>query len=147
MVAAQFLGARFSPAPNHPRTAAWYACLRKPGLTPPGPVFGIVWSGLDALFGYSGYRLLIAPASGRRTAALIAWAVNLSGIAGFSFVLFGRRQVGEAFGFTASMVATSAAAIGTAALVDRKAALAAAPLLPWVVFATAIQEEVWRRNA
>jgi benzodiazapine receptor len=144
---AQSLGARYSPTPNNPRTAAWYAGLRKPSFTPPGPVFGVAWTGLDALLGYSGYRLLAAAPSAKRTTALAAWSLNLLGIAGFSWVLFGRKRLGEALGVTAGMVATSAASVATAATVDRRAAAADLPLLAWVLFATVLQEEVWRRNA
>ncbi len=146
VVAAQLCGKRYSPTPDHPRTAAWYAALRKPSFTPPGPVFGIAWTGLDALLGYSGYRLMVAKPSSARSLALGAWSLNLLGVAGFSWVLFGRKRLGEALGVTAGMVATSAAAVTTATLVDRKAALADLPLLGWVVFATLLQEEVWRRN-
>jgi tryptophan-rich sensory protein len=146
VVTAQLVGARWNPAPTHPRTALWYAGLRKPSFTPPGPVFGLAWTALDALQGYAGYRLLKAPASPARTAALGAWAMNLLGIAGFSWVLFGRKRLGEALGVSAGMVVTSSAAAATAALVDRPAAAAGLPLLAWVAFATVLQEEVWRRN-
>lgn len=146
VVAAQLCGKRYSPTPDHPRTAAWYATLRKPSFTPPGPVFGIAWTGLDALLGYSGYRLMIARPSAARALALGAWSLNLLGIAGFSWVLFGRKRLGEALGLTAGMVATSAGAAATATLVDRKAAMADLPLLGWVLFASLLQEEVWRRN-
>ena len=142
----QLVGAQWNPGPTQPRTAAWYAALRKPSYTPPGPVFGLAWTALDALLAYSGYRLLTAPASPRRTAALAAWSSNLLGIAGFSWVLFGRKRLGEALGVTAGMVVTASATAGTAALVDRKAAYADVPLLAWVAFAPLLQEEVWRRN-
>ena len=143
---AQLIGSRWSPAPIHPRTAAWYAALRKPSFTPPGPVFGIAWTGLDILLGYAGYRLLTSRPSPIRAAALMAWALNLVGIAGFSWVLFGRKRLDEALGVTAGMVVTSSATVATAALVDRKAAYAGVPLLIWVAFASVLQEEVWRRN-
>lgn len=144
---AQSLGARANPSPDHPRTASWYASLRKPSVTPPGPVFGVVWTGLDLLLGFAGYRLMQAKPSPARNMALAAWSSNLLGIAGFSWVLFGRKQLGEALGVSSAMVITSAATVGTAALVDRKAAYASAPLLAWVLFATVLQEEVWRRNS
>ena len=146
VMTAQLLGARWNPGPAHPGTAAWYAALRKPSFTPPGPVFGAAWTALDTLLAYSGYRLLTAPPSPRRSTALGAWSLNLLGVAGFSWVLFGRRRLGEALGVTAGMVVTASATAGTAALVDRRAAYAAAPLLAWVAFASVLQEEVWRRN-
>ena len=144
---AQGVGARANPSPGHPRTTSWYASLRKPSVTPPGPVFGIAWTGLDLLLGFAGYRLMKARPSPIRNAALAAWSSNLLGIAGFSWVFFGRKQLGEALGVSSAMVVTSAATVGTAALVDRKAAYASSPLLAWVLFATFLQEEVWRRNS
>ena len=144
---AQAIGARSNPSPSHPRTAAWYAALRKPSFTPPGPVFGIAWTGLDILLGFAGYRLMTTRPSPKRNTALAAWSLNLLGIAGFSWVLFGRKRLDEAFGVTAGMVLTSTATAATTALVDRKAAYASLPLVAWVAFATVLQEEVWRRNS
>ena len=146
VVAAQLAGRRNSPTPDHPRTAAWYKSLRKPAITPPGPVFGIVWTGLDALLGYSGYRLLTAPPGRAKMAALGVWGLNLVGVGSFSWVLFGRKRLGEATGVTAGMVATSFGSVAVSYSVDRKASLAGIPLALWVSFALVLQEEVWRRN-
>ncbi len=147
VVGAQLAGRQYSPTPDHPRTAAWYASLRKPSYTPPGPVFGVAWTFLDALYGYSGFRLLSARPTGWRAAALAAWAINVLGIGGFSWVLFGRKQLDEATGVTAGMLAASIAGVATATRVDRRAAWAGVPLAAWVAFASLLQEEVWRRNA
>jgi benzodiazapine receptor len=78
--------------------------------------------------------------------ALSAWAANLPGIAGFSWVLFRRRRTDEALAVTIAMVGTSTTAAITAATVDRKAAIATLPLVAWALFALVLQEEVWRRN-
>lgn len=146
VISAQLTGRQWNPSPTHPRTAAWYLALRKPSFTPPGPVFGVAWTVLDALLGYGGYRLLMAPPSSRRTIALGAWSLNLLGIGGFSWVLFGRKRLDEALEVTVGMVATAAVTTVTAAAVDRRAAKACLPLLGWVIFAAVLQEEVWRRN-
>jgi benzodiazapine receptor len=90
---------------------------------------------------------MISRASGARNVALAAWSLNLLGIAGFSWTLFGRKKLDQALGVTAGMALTSSATVATAAMVDRKAALAGLPLFAWVVFATVLQEEVWRRNS
>ncbi len=146
MVTAQLVGRRYSPTPDHPRTAAWYKSLRKPSVTPPGVVFGLVWTGLDALVGYAGYRLLTAPRSGARTAALGTWGLNLLGIGSFTWVLFGRKRLGAATGVTAAMVVTAWGGVATSWSVDRRASYAGIPLALWVCFALGLQEEVWRRN-
>ena len=146
VAAAAGVGSNFGPTPARPRTALWYARLRKPSFTPPGPAFGIVWTALDGLLWYAGYRLVTRPASGRRTASLGCWIATLLGVGGFPFVLFGRRRLGEALGVTTGMVAATSGLVATSAFVDRRAARAAAPLELWVAFAFVLQEEVWRRN-
>ena len=146
VAAAAVSGARFGPTPAQPRTAIWYARLRKPSFTPPGPVFGAAWSVLDALLCYSGYRLLIRSPQPARTAALGLWGLSVLGVGGFSWVLFGRKRLDEALGVTAGMVGTSTGFVVAAASVDRPAAIAGMPLAAWVAFAFVLQEEVWRRN-
>lgn len=146
VLTAQYLGSRSSPTPNHPRTALWYALLRKPAFTPPGPVFGVAWTALDALLGYSGYRLMAAKPSVARSAALGLWALNVVGVGSFSWVLFGRRRLDAATGVSAGMLASGIGTVAAASAVDRPAALACLPLTAWVAFATVLQEEVWRKN-
>ena len=146
VIAAQVIGGLRGPTPGHPRTAAWYARLRKPSFTPPGPVFGIAWTILDGLLGYAGYRLLLAKPSNARGTALGFWGLNLLGVSGFSWVLFGRKRLDQATAVSLTMVGTSAAAASAATRVDKQAAWAIAPLIGWVIFASVLQEEVWRRN-
>jgi tryptophan-rich sensory protein len=140
------IGSQFGPTPSHPRTAIWYARLKKPSFTPPGPVFGAVWTALDGLLWYSGYRLVTHRPTAARNFALGFWGATVLGLGGFTWAMFGRRQLGEALGVTTGMVGTTAGLVAASALVDRKAARAAAPLALWVSFAFLLQEEVWRRN-
>lgn len=144
---AQIVGGQRGPTPDQPVTAAWYARLRKPAFTPPGPVFGVAWTALDALLGYAGYRLLTRPPSPARTTALGLWTLNVLAIAGYSWVMFGRKRLDEATGVTAGMLASSVGAVAAASQVDRRAAWASVPLAAWVGFACLLQEEIWRRNA
>jgi tryptophan-rich sensory protein len=146
VAAAAIAGGRFGPTPAHPATAVWYARLRKPFYTPPGPVFGAAWTLLDGLLVYAGYRLLRHKPQHKRTVALGLWGLTVAGVGGFSWVLFGRKRLDEALGVTAGMVATSVGLVAAAEQVDRKAALASLPLAAWVSFAFLLQEEVWRRN-
>ena len=113
-------------------------------FTPPGPVFGIAWTFLDGLLGYAGYRLLLAKPSNARSTAL-SFGLNLLGISGFSWVLFGRKRLDEATAVSLAVIGTSAAAASAATGVDKRA-WAIAPLIGWVIFASVLQEEVWRRN-
>lgn len=141
------VGSRFGPTGKHPVTTGWYARLRKPSYTPPGPVFGLAWTVLDALLWFAGYRLFTRPAEPRRNIALGFWGLTMLGVGGFQWVLFGRKHLGEALGVSSGMVVTSAGLAAAAATVDRTAAKAVLPLTIWVAFAFLLQEEVWRRNS
>lgn len=147
VIAAQVVGGMRRPTPDQPATAVWYAWLRKPAFTPPGPVFGVAWTSLDALLGYAGYRLLTRRRSRARTAALGLWSLNVLAVAGYSWVMFGRKRLDEATGVTAGMLASSVGAVAVASQVDKRAAWASVPLAAWVSFACLLQEEIWRRNA
>ena len=69
------------------------------------------------------------------------------GVGRVSWILFGRKRLGEATGVTAGMVATAFGSVAASRSVDRRACLAGIPLALWVCFALGLQEEVWRRNA
>ena len=76
----------------------------------------------------------------------MAWALNLIGVGRFSWILFGRKRLGEATGVTTGMVATACGSVAASSYVDRRASVAGVPLVIWVCFAFLLQEEVWRRN-
>lgn len=139
-------GQRFSPAPTHPRMRRWYRSLSKPGFTPPGAGFAAGWSAIELALAYGGYRLLRAPATPARNAAVGLWALNNALIAGWSALFFGRKELGVSTVAAAGMIATSTAYAAVADRTDRKAAMTALPLIGWLAFATLLAEEVWRRN-
>ena len=144
VVTANLVGRRFGP--QHPRTALWYASLRKPSYTPPGAVVGAAWTVLDALLCVAGYRLLTTRPSPLRNVAVAAWSLDVLGIAGFPWAFFGRKELGASAAISGGMLASAATAVGTAACVDPIAAAAEAPLVAWLGFATLLSEEIWRRN-
>ncbi len=144
VVAAGLIGSRFGP--QHPRTAVWYASLRKPPYTPPGPVIGGAWGVLEILLAVTGYRLLTSRPGVARAAALTFWAGDLAGLAGFPAVFFGRKALGSSAGVSSALFASASATAATAAQVDPVAAVAATPLVAWTAFATLLSEELWRRN-
>lgn len=146
VVGAALIGGRSSPTPDHPRTRRWYRNLEKPGFTPPPPVYGVAWTGIQAGLAYGGYRLLRRPPSQRRTLALALWGVNQAAIAGWSEVFFGHRAPGAGTLAAGAMVGTAAGYVAAAAREDEVAAAAGVPLAAWVAFATLLAEEIWRRN-
>ena len=144
VIAANLVGARSNP--QRPRNAIWYASLRKPDLTPSGPVIGAVWTTLDVLLAVSGARLLRATPRPARTAALGCWSLSVAGIAGYPWVFFERKHLGASAVTSAAMLASASAYVAAAARVDRPAAALGVPLVAWLGLAILLSEELWRRN-
>ena len=144
VVGAGLVGAQFGP--QRPREAIWYASLRKPSYTPPGPAIGLTWGVLETLLCVAGYRLLTKSPSSERGAALTGWYATLAGLAGFPATFFGAKKLGTSAAVATGMVASTSVTALTAARTDRVAALSMTPLVLWTVFATVLSEEVWRQN-
>ncbi len=144
VLGAGLIGAQFGP--QHPREAIWYAALRKPDYTPPGPAIGVAWGVLETLLAIAGYRLLTQRSTGARGAALAGWAATLGGLAGYPAMFFGAKQLGSSAAVATGMMTATTATAVTATRVDPVAAAAMAPLVVWTAFAVLLSEEVWRRN-
>lgn len=140
------LSASTSPAPNHPRAFLWYRSLRKPGFKPPDVAIPIAWTGIEAALAYGGYRLMRKPSSPARNQALAWLAANVIAIGAWSRLFFGGRNLPASTVAAAAMVGTGAAYVAQAKKVDRPAALAGAPFVAWVAFATVLTAAIWRRN-
>jgi benzodiazapine receptor len=145
VLVAALLGAR--QGPQQPRTALWYARLRKPDYTPPGPVIGATWGVLETLLAATGYRLLRQPESPPRAKALAAWACSLIGLAAFPFLFFGQKRLGQSTVASAAMLAAATGTALNARHVDKTAAAMTVPLLAWVAFATILSGDLYRRNS
>ena len=146
VTAALLIGKRAGPTPDHPRTRRWYRHLVKPDYTPPSPVYPIAWTAIQASLAYGGYRLLRAKASPERNAALAFWATNQAGIAGWSEVFFGQRAPGWGTVASGALGASAVGYVAAANQADRTAARLGMPLVGWVIFATVLAEEIWRKN-
>jgi len=144
VLAATTAGGRYGP--QRPVNGIWYAMLRKPSYTPPGPAFGAAWTVLDGLLATTGYRLMNAPRSPARTLALAGWGLSTLGLAGYPWVFFGKKRLDASLAVTGAMLVSSAGTVAAARQVDRPAAAMGVPLVLWVGFATLLSEEIWRRN-
>ncbi len=144
VLAAALIGARNGP--QAPRSALWYALLRKPAYTPPGRVIGPTWGVLEVLLAATGYRLLHQPATEARTVALGAWAGSLLGLAGFPWLFFRRKRLGSSAAVSAAMLAAVATTTIAARNVDRPASAMSLPVLAWLGFATVLSADLRRRN-
>lgn len=144
VLTAAVIGSRNGP--QRPVNAVWYALLRKPSYTPPGPAFGAAWGVLELLMAGTGYRLLRAKPAEARTAAIGAWGLTLLGLAGYPYLFFNEKRLGSSTVASGAMLASAAGTVIAAREVDKPAAAMTVPLLLWVGFATLLTEEVWRRN-
>lgn len=119
------LGATFRPG-------AWYEALHKPPLTPPGWVFGPVWTVLYLGIALAGWLVWRTRAA---RAALAPWGAQLVANALWSPLFFGLQRPGWAL---LDVTILLALVIATTAAFLRVHAVAGALLVPyaaWVAFA------------
>lgn len=125
-----------------PAIVEWYPALRKPSWTPPGWVFGPVWTLLYPVVAVAGWRVW---REGRRPAMLL-YLVQLALNAAWPWLFFAERRPGLAL---VDAILLFAAILATAFAfwrVHRGAALLLLPYLGWVGFAVALNHAIWRLN-
>jgi benzodiazapine receptor len=123
--------------------AEWYTALAKPSWTPPGWIFGPVWTVLYALMAMAGWMVW---REGRSRIAVLLFLLQLALNAVFPWIFFGLKRLDWAFydivAMTVAILATIVAFYG----VRRRAALLLVPYLVWVLFAGWLSLTVWRLN-
>jgi tryptophan-rich sensory protein len=137
--AAGWIGSRYPPG-------TWYASLAKPSWTPPGAVFGPVWSVLYAFMGMAAWLVWRRVGFGGAGAALVLFVVQLVLNALWSHLFFGLHRPDIAF---FDIVALWLVILVVAVLFwreDRAAGSLMLPYLVWVGFASCLNFAVWRMN-
>jgi translocator protein len=125
----------------------WYQGLDKPGFTPPGWLFGPVWTVLYLLMAFAIWRVLRLPdATPGRTAALALLAAQLLLNAAWPWMFFGRRSPSAGLINIVPQWLLVIASILAVWQVDPLAALSLVPLAAWVGFAVILNWRVWRLN-
>jgi len=139
-LAVGWLGSQFRPG-------EWYIFLAKPSWTPPSGVFAPVWTLLYVMMGVAAWlvwkRWGFDGASGPLGLFFLQLALN----ALWSYLFFGRRDLG---GAAVEVVILWLLILATAVAFWRKRPIAGALLLPylcWVGFASALNYQIWRLNA
>lgn len=141
------IGARFTAGSVN----TWYRTLRRSPWTPPGTIFGPVWTVLYILIGTSGWLLrrearrqpeLMAKAR----PALAAWLVQLALNLAWSEVFFGRRRIGGGLVVILALWASIAACASLSARISKPAAALLLPYLIWTSFATLLNGRIWQLN-
>jgi len=140
-------GAIGSLAVTDPGFSSWYAALEKPGFTPPGWVFGPVWTILYLLMGVAAFLVWQRGLGSRlvRT-ALASFLVQLVLNAAWSPVFFGLHRIGLALGIVVLLWVAIALTMYWFFRVSRPAGMLLVPYLLWVSFATVLNASIWHLN-
>jgi tryptophan-rich sensory protein len=136
---AGMLGALFTSA------GKYYQTLNRPALSPPGWVFGPVWTTLYTLMGISFY-LIWTSNSKLKEYAVIIFLIQLILNAIWSPIFFGLQAPLAAL---IEMIFLNIAIIATIVIfyqISRPAAYLLIPYLMWVLFATYLTFEIVRLN-
>ncbi len=139
-----------------PAINGWYAGLAKSALTPPGWVFGPVWTLLYALMGIAAFivwrRRGQVSAKGniasRRTfrLAILFYAAQLALNLLWSIIFFGLHASGAAFGEIVVLWLFILLTIIFFARISKTAAWLLVPYILWVSFATYLNFAIWYLN-
>ena len=125
----------------------WYASLHKPSFSPPGWIFGPVWTVLYLLMGIALYLVLRKGFStpGIKT-AIIVFAIQLIINTVWSFLFFGAESTLLGLIDVVLLWAAIIVTIGAFADVSKPAALLLVPYILWVSFAAVLNFYLWRLN-
>jgi tryptophan-rich sensory protein len=127
--------------------STWYPTLRKPSYTPPGWVFGPVWTLLYLLMGVALFLVWRGRATdGRVRGALGVFALQLALNVIWSLLFFRLRSPGSALVEILALWAAILLTVLAFGRVSRTAALLLVPYLLWVSFAAVLNLSIWRLN-
>ncbi len=126
----------------------WYATLAKPPLTPPGWVFGLVWTLLYLLMGIAAFLVWRRARETRAVrGALLIFAAQLVLNALWSFLFFGLRLPLAAFAEIIVLWCAIAWTLVAFFAVSRRAAWLLVPYLLWTSFAAYLNFGIMMLNA
>lgn len=129
-----------------PQIDTWYADIEKPAFTPPGAVFGPVWTILYAVMGVAAWLVWRRRHVAAVGIPLALFAGQLALNFAWSPVFFGMENPAAGLAIIIPLWFAIVATIAAFAPVQRWAAALLVPYLAWVTFATALNFEIWRLN-
>jgi tryptophan-rich sensory protein len=128
-----FLGGQLG-SPDSP----WFQSLTKPAIFPPPALFGIVWSILYVMIGFSLALVVSAWGAPGRALAIIVFALHFVGNLAWTGVFFGLQNMTGALIVIGYTLVTLVAVIAVFWQVRKVAALMLLPYLAWVAFASVL---------
>lgn len=124
---------------------SWYRLLRKPSWTPPDRVFPVAWTILYFMIAFVGWQIWETPGDDTRL-LLVIWGTQLLLNAVWSYIFFGRKQIGLALADIVLLWLAIAAFIILAWDISRMASWLFVPYLLWVSYAGALNAAILTRN-
>lgn len=116
----------------------WFDALVKPGIMPPGWLFGVAWTILYALMGLALAMVLNARGARGRGIAIGLFLVQLALNLAWSPLFFGAHRISAAFILILVLIAAAVAATVAMGRVRRAAAWLMLPYLAWLCFAATL---------
>jgi tryptophan-rich sensory protein len=129
-----------------PKIPGWYAELAKPTWTPPGWLFGPVWTLLYLMMAVAAWLVWRQDGFAKAKWPMAAFGIQLGLNCLWSIIFFGLQRPGLA---VVEILALWVAISVTVILFWRRRSLAGMLLVPyllWVSFATALNIAIWRLN-
>jgi translocator protein len=123
----------------------WYRTLSKPSWTPPSWLFAPAWILLYVLIAAAG-TLVWNSGHESRSLLIAIWGLQLVLNGPWSYIFFGRKELGLALADIAALWLSIAALIVLAWPVSQTASILFMPYLAWVSYAAALNASIWRRN-
>jgi translocator protein len=125
---------------------SWYLTLEKSILTPPGYVFGIVWTALYILMSIAAWRVHQKEQQGYFSPALKLWWLQLVLGLLWSAVFFGLREVDGGMAVILLVWLAIVATLARFICVERIAGYLLVPLGLWASFATYLNAVIALKN-
>ncbi|MEM1051556.1 MAG: TspO/MBR family protein [Pseudomonadota bacterium] len=124
----------------------WFQSLTKPSIFPPPAAFGIVWSVLYVMIGFSVALVGSAWGAYGRGIAIIAFAIHFIGNLAWTYAFFGLQNMQAGLGVLIYATLTLLVVIALFWRVRRLAALMLIPYLAWASFATVLNWQFMVEN-
>ncbi|KAF9934213.1 hypothetical protein FBU30_002906 [Linnemannia zychae] len=149
------LGGFISAAPSAKSAKGYYESLEKSSWAPPASTFGPVWTGLYISIGYASHLVALRSGPAAFPPSIQPIAQTGLGLYGLNLALnfawlplfFWKKQIGAAL-VTAGGLFTSAVAFSHYFFkVDKVAGYLTLPYIAWLGYATALNYDVWIKNA
>ena len=124
----------------------WFDALIKPAIMPPGWVFGVTWTFLYILLGFTLAMLLHAKGAKGRGLVITLFVLQLALNYSWSPIFFAWHRIGLALWVILAMIALTVVIIVLSWRIRRLAAILMLPYLAWLCFACLLTWQIGRLN-